>query len=143
MILLNPEQPVAGIAQTRNDVALRIQLLVDRGREDWQLRRMLVDTGDAFRRRHQADQTDALPATFLQQLQRGHSAAPGGQHGIDEDDFKRAEIRWQAFMKHARLQRFLAALQSHEADARVGDEFEDGRNGSMVVKLAKANAPSC
>ena len=22
-------------------------------------------------------------------------------------------------------------------------EFEDGRNGSMVVKLAKANAPSC
>src|SRR3546814_9493625 len=56
------EDAVAGVAQSRHDVALVVQLLVDRRREDGNVRVGAAQLGDAFRRRHQADEADLARA---------------------------------------------------------------------------------
>ena len=48
-MLLGAEQPVAGITQTRDDVAVVVEMAVDRGGVDLHVVAALVDLVDALR----------------------------------------------------------------------------------------------
>src|SRR3954453_15939661 len=95
---LDSKEPVPGIAQAGNNKTARVHLRIN-GRRKYRKRRIPRTHGtDAFGRSHQVDQSHMLGAAFKEQIQRGQSAAAGCEHWVDEDDFKPAQILWQAFM---------------------------------------------
>src|SRR3546814_1154500 len=68
--LLRPEDAVAGVAQAGHDVALVVQLLVDRGGEDGDVGVGAAQLGDALRGGDQADEADLPRAVLLQPVER-------------------------------------------------------------------------
>ncbi len=58
--LLGAEDTVAGVAQTRNDVAVIVQLLVDCADEDLNVRMSLLNRGNTFRCTDEVHQLDVL-----------------------------------------------------------------------------------
>src|ERR1041385_7263481 len=96
--VLNPEQPIAGVAESGHDEAPLVERAVDGRGEDGQAGVMRVHVADSFGCGHQVDQSNPLGAAFAQEVERRHRAAPGGEHRVDEQDFKRAEIFGQAFV---------------------------------------------
>ena len=64
-LLLRAEDAVAGIAQTGHDVAVLVQVIVQRTGIDVHIRVQLLDVFDALGSRHQFHQLDVLAAALL------------------------------------------------------------------------------
>src|SRR4030095_10625844 len=82
--LAGPELAVAGVAEARHDVALVVQLPVERGAVDLDVRMSLGHRGDSLRRGDQVDELDpdrVNGAPALEDLDRGGRRAPGREHG--------------------------------------------------------------
>ena len=58
--LLGAEDTVAGVTQTRNDIAVVVQLLVNAGNEDLNVRMCLLNSGNAFRSSDEVHQLNVL-----------------------------------------------------------------------------------
>src|SRR2546425_12775670 len=67
-----PEDPVAGIAEPRPDVAVVVQLAIDRRRVDRHVGVRLLKRRDALRPRHEADEADRTRMRFLQSVHGRH-----------------------------------------------------------------------
>src|SRR5690606_38334424 len=78
VLLLRPEDSVTRIAQPRNDVAVFIQVTVDRCRIDVHVRVILLDLGDALGRRHENQGAHIAAAGLLEQVDGGHHGTAGG-----------------------------------------------------------------
>src|SRR4029453_7670538 len=83
--LLSAEYTVARVAQPRHDVAVIVQLPVDRRGGDRELRVRLLERPDALRTGDETDETDRARTRFLQTLDRGDRRMSGGEHRIDDD----------------------------------------------------------
>ena len=80
---------------------------------------------NALRRGDQVDYAHMPGSQLGQQIQGGHGAAPGGQHGFDQDYLKGFQVRRQALMVGSRPQCGLLPFQPDKAHARVRDELEN------------------
>ena len=80
------KQPVARIAQSGNDVAVVVEVAVDACDVDVDVGVFLVEFGDAFRRRYQGDQRNALSALFFYVAHGGCRRAASCEHRVDYED---------------------------------------------------------
>lgn|GEM_PF-4857766 len=77
------EQAITGVAKSWQDIAVLIELTVERGANDRYIRVCGVDSRYADRRRNDAEKTDALRPSALERINRGHSATAGREHRIE------------------------------------------------------------
>ena len=87
---------------------------------------MPLDERDAFRRGDDADDADRFGAGLAQQIQAGDGAAAGREHRVDHQHVAGAEIQRQLRVVLRGDGRHLVALETDVADARAGDQLEDG-----------------
>src|SRR3954470_23951599 len=83
--LLGSENLVAGIAQAGEDVAELVQVVVDAGDVDLDIRVCGFDPLEAFGRSDQEQALDLLRAGRLEHVHRGDQSARRGEHGVDDD----------------------------------------------------------
>src|ERR1043165_1377845 len=81
--LFRPVHPVAGVTQARHDIAVIVELFVDRGGPHVHLRMMAVEFLDALRCREQAYDADVPGARLLQPIHRRDRRVGGRQHRIE------------------------------------------------------------
>src|SRR5207253_10307543 len=74
--LPGPEQPVPRIPQPRQDVAVLVQLAVERGGEDRHVGVVLEHVAHALGRRDETVEPDALGAGVLERAHGAHGRAP-------------------------------------------------------------------
>src|SRR3954463_4291300 len=79
------EHSVAGIAETRQDVAVIVQPFVDGGSPDRNVGMLCLELYDPFRCSKQTDEPDLAGAARLQERGRGTGGITGRQHGIHQD----------------------------------------------------------
>src|SRR5690606_13920354 len=84
--LLRAEHAVPRVPQTRHDVALLVQVLVDRCGVEGYLGMDFVKVRDTFARRHQTHELDRLRPGLLNAVHGGYSRISGRQHRVDDDD---------------------------------------------------------
>src|SRR6185295_13229174 len=82
--LAGAEQAVAGVAQARQDVALRVELAVERGREDVDVRVRLEQPPHALGRGDDREEADAPGSGALEGAHRRHRRAARGQHRVEQ-----------------------------------------------------------
>ena len=80
------EDAVARVAEAGDDVAVLVEMIVERCDVDVHIRMLLLHHSHALRGADDAHELDVLAADFLHELHRGGRAAAGGEHGIDDDD---------------------------------------------------------
>ena len=78
-----PYIAVAGVAEARHDVAVVVEVLVDRGGPDRHVGMRAVQPRDALGRGEQADEADVLGAALLQPVDGGDGGVGGRQHRVD------------------------------------------------------------
>src|SRR6218665_1035044 len=83
--LFGAENSVPGIAQTRQDIAMLVELTVDGGGEDGYIGVGLLQSGDALGHGQQADELDRAGLELLQARHAGDGRVAGGQHRVDHD----------------------------------------------------------
>src|SRR5437899_3764880 len=83
------EQASAGIAGTGQDVAVVVELAVQRGGEDGDVGVGLEHATHAFGRRDQAEEADALGARVLERAHGVRRRAARREHGIEHEEIAR------------------------------------------------------
>src|SRR5438445_12645576 len=83
--LARPEQPVPRIPQPREDVAVLVQLAVERRGEDRHVGVVLEHAARALGRRHETEKPDALRAGVLERAHGVHGRAPPGGHRVEHE----------------------------------------------------------
>src|SRR4029077_18057195 len=91
--LSGPEEPVSGVAEARQDVALVVQLPVE-GRGEHRD----VGVGGEHRlyaggRGHKTEEPDPRSAGLFQGRHRGHRRAARGEHGVEDEKVARLLAR--------------------------------------------------
>src|SRR5688572_440551 len=79
-----PELAVAGVAQAGHDVALLVELPVERGAVDVDVGMRVGDGLDALRRGDEVDEADPLRAPALEHLDRGRRGTARGKHRVED-----------------------------------------------------------
>src|SRR5215204_190039 len=69
--LFRSEDPVPGIAEPRQDIAMIVQLAIDRGRIDGDIGMRSLERADALGTGHETDEADRARLGFLQPLDGG------------------------------------------------------------------------
>src|SRR3984957_3329424 len=85
-VSLRAERTVAGIAETRHDIGVLIELIVDRGGPDFHIGMGAADLIDTLARADQAHEANLFRAAFFQALDRRHGGVAGCQDRLADDD---------------------------------------------------------
>src|SRR2546429_8675629 len=88
--LPRPEQPVTRIPQPRQDVAVLVQLAVQRRGEDRHVGMVFEHAARALGRRHETEKPDALRAGVLERAHGVHGRAPRREPPIEPAGAPRA-----------------------------------------------------
>src|SRR5215218_1934463 len=107
---VGPEDAIASVSQAGTDVAVAVELAVERGREDRHLGMRAVQRPDALRRRDEAHERDPLRARALHPGDRLGRAAAGCQHRIDHEDLGIGHAGRDVLVVADRAQRLLVAV---------------------------------
>src|SRR4029453_14343679 len=111
-------QPISGIAEAGKDVADLVQPLVQAGQHEGagyvQLVKQLVQPGDPFWSRNQADASDVISAALYEELHRRGERAASGEHRIEDVALSPGQIMWQPFRVGGGQQRLLVADHADE-----------------------------
>lgn len=75
------KQPVAGVAESRHDIAVVVEMGADRRRVDRNVRVVRIDGLPSFRRRQQADIADRSHPALFDALDHHDCRMPGGRIG--------------------------------------------------------------
>ena len=132
--LLGAEDPVAGIAQAGDDVAVVIELLVHARDVDVHVRVLGLHALHALGRAYDAHELDVLDADFLQEHRRSSRAAAGGQHRVDDYRVALLDVGRHFEVVLHRLERVGVAVEADVADLHVRHQ------GHHAVHHAQARA---
>ena len=132
-------QAVAGVAQTRHDVALIVEAFVHTADDDAERDArvdVLFDELDAFRRGDDADRGHVFCALFGQVVRGGHKRAAGGEHRVDQEALAARKVVRQAVRVGDLLGGMLfVALHAQESDLRAwhhaGHAVEHAQSGAQ------------
>src|SRR6478752_973660 len=83
--LFGAEDAIARIAEPRQDVAVFIELPIDRRGVDRHRGVRFGHRGDALGAGQQADELDRLRGMLPEPVHRGHRRVSGGEHRVDHD----------------------------------------------------------
>src|SRR5918999_1431221 len=119
------EDPVSGISQARPDVAIAVELAVERGGQDRYLGMGGTQGVHALGGGDQADERDPLCALPLHPGDGLRRAAAGGQHRVDHEDLGVGRARRDVLVVADRPQGLLVAVHAEVADARVGHQPQE------------------
>ena len=120
------EDAVARVAETGDDVMVRIEALVPCCGEDGHVGVLLLDLRDAFGRGDEVEEDDAAVAELLELRERVARAAAGREHRVDDDGDLVVLGGWDFRVVGDGLGRGLVALHAEDADLRVGEDVEHG-----------------
>src|SRR5688572_393908 len=147
---LSPENPVAGVAEAGQDVALLVQLAVDSGRVDRDVGVGLVQRVNPLRRRDEADEFHAGHPRLLQHRNGRTTAATGGEHRVYQQDLGRRDVGRELLIVADRLERFFVAVHAQVTEPRVRQELQDpvshsqsGAKNRDERHLPREHAPGC
>ena len=118
MRLLRAVGTVAGVTETRNDVGIVIEGLVD-GRGPY--RHVGMDAAQALERgryRNQTDEADVAGAALLEPVDRGNRGVRGGDHRRDDDYLPFGKIERRLEIVFDGDERFRIAIEPDVGDAR-------------------------
>ena len=104
-----PELAVARIAQAWDDVAVLIQVVVNRCQMDGDIGVGFLHGGDALRRADQAHELDLLHPPALQDVGGGDGRAAGRQHWVQDEADGDSRLDGQLIVVFRRLERPLVA----------------------------------
>src|SRR5437899_6719012 len=119
------EQASAGIAGTGQDVAVVIELAVERGGEDGDVGVGLEHATHALGRGDEAEEPDALGAGVLERVYGVRRRAAGREHGVEHEEIARVFTGWDLEIVIDGLEGVVLAVDADVADARRGDELRD------------------
>jgi hypothetical protein len=114
------EAAIAGIAQAGDDVGAGVQFGIDGCGVDRDVGVRGTNLGEAGRAAYDANESQALGAGFLELRHRSRGAESGGQHRIEEHDFRTGEIRRRIEIVGLRAARLLVALHTDVRDCGLG-----------------------
>src|SRR6266516_1669425 len=119
------EQPVPGVAQARQDVAVLVELPVEGSRVHGHVGVGGEHRLDALGRGDEAQEAHARGPGFLQGLDGGDGRAAGREHRVQHE--KRAVLLARGDLEVVvdGLERVVVAVQADVSDARRGDELSD------------------
>src|SRR5262245_39192030 len=121
--LLGAEQPVAGVAQPRDDVAVVVEVGVDRRGDDRHVGMRGVHLLDALGRGEQADVAQRLRAELLDAVDRGDRRVAGGEHRVEQDRLALRDVLGQLAVVLDRRERLGIAVETDMPDARRGERL--------------------
>src|SRR5271169_6375321 len=81
----SPVQPISGVSQAWENIAVFVQLLVDGRRPHAYFRVVAVEVGEPHGSCQQADETQLAGSMLLQAIDRGNGGVAGREHWIDHD----------------------------------------------------------
>ena len=119
--LLRAEDPVAGIAQAGDNVAVLVEVIVHSAAEDVHIGVVLLDEFDAFGGSQQDHELDIDAAPLFHFGDRGIRTAAGGQHGINDHDIPLFNVLGHLAEVDMGLQGFLVPVHADVADPGTGD----------------------
>src|SRR3989441_5481235 len=119
------EQAIARVPQPRQDVAVVIELAVERGGEDGDVGVGLEQVTHAVGRGDEAEEADALGAGVLERVYGVRRRAAGGEHGVEHEEIARVFTGGDLEIVIDRLEGVVLAVDADVADARRGDELRD------------------
>lgn len=120
------EEAVAGIAETREDVAIGVELPIKGSSVHRNIRVGGREGGHPFRDGDQADQRDFLRAGPLELGGRLDSRSTSGQHRIEEEKSVLLHRSRHLEVIGDRLERVMIAKEADVADPRVRDQLDHG-----------------
>src|SRR6266550_542180 len=123
--LSGAEQPIAPVCQPRQDVAVVVELAVERGGEDGDVGVGLEHAPHALGRGDEAEEADPLGAGVLERAHGVRRRAAGGEHGIEHEEIARVFARWDFEIVVDRLERVVLTVDADVADAGRRDELRD------------------
>ncbi|MPM17676.1 hypothetical protein SDC9_64073 [bioreactor metagenome] len=119
-------QPVAGIPETRDDVAMLVEALVHRGNDqrggDVEVVNQRPEVLDALRGGEQADAGHVVGAALGQKLDATTQGAAGRQHRIEHEALASGQVVRQPLGVGERLQGLLVANHADEPDLSGGHQ---------------------
>src|SRR5256885_6421654 len=119
------EQAIARVPQPGQDVAVLVELAVERGGEDGDIGVGLEHAPHALGRGDEAEEADALGAGVLERVYGVRRRAAGREHGVEHEEIARAFTGWDLEIVIDRLEGVVLAVDADVADARRGDELRD------------------
>ena len=130
-----------GVAQAGQDVALLVELAVDGGGVDRDLRVLGVQGLDAFGGGDEADElhVSCTPA-FLRKDDRRRAAAAGREHRVDQQHFGVGDVGRKLLVVADRLERLLVAVDAQVTEAGVGEQAEDAVGHAQARRGGSARA---
>src|SRR2546428_6149053 len=123
--LSRAEQAIAGIPEPRQDVAVVVELAVERGGEDGDVGVGLEHATHALGRRDEAEEADTLGAGVLERAHGVRRRAAGREHGIEHEEIARVFARWNLEVVVDRLERVVLAVDADVADASRRDQLRE------------------
>ena len=100
--LSQTKRSVYGVAEARDDEPFGIKVSIDGSSKNGNIGMVRAEIPDTLRRGEQVDHARPAGAAFTQEIHRGHGAAAGSQHRINEDDFMPTEVCRQALVVNRR-----------------------------------------
>ena len=122
---LGPEQPVAEVAQTRQDELPLVEAAVDGRGVDRHVGRRRLEAGDPLGSGHDRQEAHATRAQLGQPLDGEGGRAAGGQHGVEEEDDGVPEALRHPLVVSARHRRRFVTLQAEVADFGLGHQLKE------------------
>src|SRR6267143_5421826 len=119
--LSGTEQAIARVPEPRQDVAVVVELAVERGGEDGDVGVGFEHATHALGRRDEAEEADALGARMLERFYGVRRRAASGEHGVEHEEVARVLAGRNLEIVVDRLERVVLAVDADVADARRGD----------------------
>ena len=123
--LLRPEDPIARVAESRQDVAMRIELAIERRGDDGHVGMCRVEASYALGGGDEAEEGEAGRARALERRRRVHRAPTRGEHRVEEEDLVRTEVRRDLEVVLDGRERIVVAIEPDVSHPCVGDEGAD------------------
>ena len=99
-----PKDSIARVAQTRDNIAVLVEVVIERAGIDFDIRMVLLEIRNAFGRGNEDHELDVLAAALFHLVDCSGSGAAGGKHRVDNEDIA------------------LGDVLGHFAEVDVGDE---------------------
>ncbi len=120
------EEAVAGVAETRRDVRVGVELAVDVAQVDLDVGVVVLEASDARGAAEDADEDDLRGTGVLEVRDRVRRAATGGEHRVEDDiGVLRVHGLRHGATAELRLVRVVVTRDAHVTDDRVGQEREE------------------
>jgi hypothetical protein len=124
-MVLGAEDAVACVAQAGQDIAVLVELAVDRRGVHRHVGMRIVERADALGARHQADEPDRARARLLQPVDGGDRRVAGREHRVEHDRVALAHAARHLEVVLDGHERLRIAVEADVAYARTRHDVEE------------------